>query len=90
MTELWESDGPPNLEYDPQLEKFINEIIIYEAVEFSAFKFGVRSFDVQYLSALGHSMLGTYSELGPILCSVIQCSVFRCWVIRCSVIRLLK
>ncbi len=33
----------PNLEYDPQLEKFINDIIIYEAVEF----FDVQSFGVQ-------------------------------------------
>ncbi len=43
-TEFWESERrPPNLEYDPQLEKFINDIIIYEAVEF----FGVQSFGVQ-------------------------------------------
>ncbi len=69
--------------------------------------FGVQSFDVQircsvlfdvqYLSALGHSafghsMLGPYSALGSIRCSVIRCSVSRCSVfrrsaIRCSVIR---
>jgi hypothetical protein len=49
-------------------------------------------FDVQYLSAFGHSafghlMLGPYSALGPIWCSVIRCSVIRCSVIRCSIIR---
>ncbi len=64
--------------------------------------FGVQSFgvqircsilfDVQYLSALGHlvfghSMLGPYSALGPIRCSVIRCSVIRCSVFRRSVIR---
>jgi hypothetical protein len=58
--------------------------------------FGVQSFDVQiwcsvifnvqYLSALGHSAFG-HSTLGPIRCSVIQCSVIRCSVFQCTVIR---
>jgi hypothetical protein len=68
----------PNLEYNPQLKKFNNDIIIYEAVEFFGvqlltLKFDVQSFDVQYLSALGHpmfgnSMLGPCSALGPFWC----------------------
>jgi hypothetical protein len=62
----------PNLEYDPQLQKFINDTIIYEEVEFFGIQsFGVQSFDIQYLSAFGHLMLGPYSALGPIRCSVI-------------------
>jgi hypothetical protein len=64
----------------------------FSAFSLSAFKFGVQSFDVQYLSAFGHSVLGPYSALGPIRrsvirCSVIRCSVFRRSVSRCSVIR---
>jgi hypothetical protein len=42
-TELRESEMAPQLRIQPQLEKFINEIIIYEAVEF----FGVQSFGIQ-------------------------------------------
>ncbi len=46
-------DDPPNLEYDSQHEKFINEIIIYEAVEF----FGVQSFGIQIrCSVFRHSV----------------------------------
>ncbi len=88
----------PNLEYDPQHEKFINDVIIYEAVEF----FGIQSsgvqircsvlFDIQSLSAFGHSafghsVLGPYSALGPIRHSVIRRSVIRRPVFRRSVIR---
>jgi hypothetical protein len=69
---------------------------------FGVQSFGVQSFgvqircsvlfDVQYLSTLGHStfghsMLGPYSALGPIRCSVIRRPVFRRSVIRRSVIR---
>ncbi len=99
-TKLRESERwSPNLEYDPQHEKCINEIIIYEAVEFffpafslSAFKFGVRSFDIQSLSAFGHSVfghsvLGPYLALGPIRRSVIRRSVIRRPVFRRSVVR---
>jgi hypothetical protein len=58
----------------------------------TAFKFGVRSFDIGSDSTLGHSVLGPCSTLGPIWhsvirCSVIRCSVIRCWVFRRSVIR---
>jgi hypothetical protein len=61
----------PNLEYEPQLQKFINDIIIYKAVEFSAFsilvfKVGVQSYSTLGHSTLGHSVLGPYSALGPI------------------------
>jgi hypothetical protein len=60
----------PNLEYDNQLQKFINDIIIYymkqwnfSAFSLSAFKFGVQSFDVQYLSVFGHLGFGHSGSL---------------------------
>jgi hypothetical protein len=77
-------------------------ILYYIACETVKMIFGIQSlgvqircsvlFDVQYLSALGHSafghsMLGPYSALGPIRRSVIRRPVLRRSVIRRPVFR---
>jgi hypothetical protein len=59
----------------------------FSAFSLSTFKFGVWSFDIQSLSAFGHSVLGPYSALGPIWPSVIRPSVIRPFLFRPSVIR---
>ncbi len=99
-TELRESD--PNLEYDPQLQKFNNNIIIWSSGIFqrSVFRrsnsmfspirrcvlFDVQSFNVQ--SFVVGSLFDILSDSTfSHWHTVIRCWVLWCSVIRCSVIR---